>query len=178
MQMKFRKTPKKQRGNYCYESVTGEKFIIRPEEYGKEIISLLHRIDDGEVNNNLKNSNVGYQKWQKNANKQWLTQHPGETLPKNWVLSLDSLTGKDGSGMADESRYMKQAVDKAEEKEDRLKEILYECLEEMDEDSRRLYQMYYKDELSQEKIAKKLRVSQTIVSRRIKKLRIALQQNC
>lgn len=53
MKMRFRKTPAGQRVSYCYESVTGEKFRISAEEYGAETVSLLHRMDDSEVRNNI-----------------------------------------------------------------------------------------------------------------------------
>ncbi len=140
MKMRFRKTPMSRRVSYCYESVTGEKFRISAEEYGAETVSLLHRMDDSEVRNNLSTGKPGIQKWQEEAARQWRERHPDEEPPKNWVLSLDSLTGEDGSGMADDSRYMKEAVDRAAQEEaDPLKELLHECVEEMDGDSQRLY---------------------------------------
>lgn len=104
MKMRFRKTPMSRRVSYCYESVTGEKFRISAEEYGAETVSLLHRMDDSEVRNNLSTGKPGIQKWQEEAARQWRERHPDEEPPKNWVLSLDSLTGEDGSGMADDSR--------------------------------------------------------------------------
>ena len=100
MKMRFRKTPMSRRVSYCYESVTGEKFRISAEEYGAETVSLLHRMDDSEVRNNLSTGKPGIQKWQEEAARQWRERHPDEEPPKNWVLSLDSLTGEDGSGMA------------------------------------------------------------------------------
>lgn len=179
MKMRFRKTPAGQRVSYCYESVTGEKFRISAEEYGAETVSLLHRMDDSEVRNNLSAGKPGIQKWQEEAVRQWKGQHPGEEPPKNWVLPLDSLTGEDGSGMADDSRYMKQAVDRAAEEEaDPLKELLHECVEEMDGDSRRLYRRYYVENAVQAQIAKELGISQMAVSKRLKKLEAALKKEC
>lgn len=179
MKMRFRKTPMSQRVDYCYESVTGEKFRISADEYGAETVSLLHRMDDSEVRNNLSAGKPGIQKWQEAAVRQWREQHPGEEPPKNWVLSLDSLTGEDGSGMADSSRCMKEAVDRAAEEEaDPMKELLYECIAEMDEDSRRLYQRYYVEEAVQAEIAKEFGISQMAVSKRLKKLEAALKKEC
>ena len=179
MKMRFRKTPAGQRVSYCYESVTGEKFRISAEEYGAETVSLLHRMDDSEVRNNLSAGKPGIQKWQEEAVRQWKGQHPGEEPPKNWVLPLDSLTGEDGSGMADDSRYMKQAVHRAVgEEADPLKELLHECVEEMDGDSRRLYRRYYVENAVQAQIAKELGISQMAVSKRLKKLEAALKKEC
>lgn len=179
MKMRFRKTPMGQRVSYCYESVTGEKFRISAEEYGAETVSLLHRMDDSEVRNNLSTGKPGIQKWQEEAVRQWKEQHPGEEPPKNWVLSLDALTGEDGSGMADDSRYMKEAVDRAaEEGADPMKELLHECVEEMDIDSQRLYRMYYVEDAVQAEIAKEFGISQMAVSKRLKKLEAALKKEC
>lgn len=179
MRMRFRKTPAGQRVSYCYESVTGEKFRISAEECGAETVSLLHRMDDSEVRNNLSAGKPAIQKWQEGAVRQWKEQHPGEEMPKNWVLSLDSLTGEDGCGMADGSRYMKQAVDRAaEEDRDPLKELLHECVGELDGDSRRLYRMYYVEGLTQARIAEACGVSQMAVSKRLKKLEAALKREC
>lgn len=179
MKMRFRKTPVGQRVNYCYESVTGERFCISAEEYGAETVSLLHRMDDSEVRNNLSAAKPGIQKWQEAAVRQWRERHPGEEPPKNWVLSLDGLAGEDGSGMAADSRYMKQAADRAaEEEEDPMKELLYECVAEMDGDSRRLYRMYYVEGAVQTEIAKEFGISQMAVSKRLKKLEAALKKEC
>lgn len=179
MKMRFRKTPEGQRVSYFYESVTGEKFRISADEYGEETVSLLHRLDDSEVRNNLSAGKPGIQKWQEAAVRQWKERHPGEEPPKNWVLSLDSLTGEDGSSMADSSRCMRQAVDRAaEEEEDQMREILYECVEEMDRDSRELYQMYYVEGVAQAAIAKESGISQAAVSKRLKKLEAALKEAC
>lgn len=179
MKMRFRKTPMSRRVSYCYESVTGEKFRISAEEYGAETVSLLHRMDDSEVRNNLSTGKPGIQKWQEEAARQWRERHPDEEPPKNWVLSLDSLTGEDGSGMADDSRYMKEAVDRAAQEEaDPLKELLHECVEEMDGDSQRLYQRYYMEDAAQAEIAKEFGISQMAVSKRLKKLEAALKKEC
>lgn len=179
MKMRFRKTPMSQRVNYCYESVTGEKFRISAEEYGAETVSLLHRMDDSEVRNNLSTGKPGIQKWQEEAVRQWRERHPGEEPQKNWMLSLDSLTGEDGSGMAADSRYMKQAVDRAaEEEEDPMKELLYECIAEMDRDSQKLYRMYYVEGAVQTEIAEEFGISQMAVSKRLKKLEAALKKEC
>lgn len=136
-------------------------------------------MDDSEVRNNLSTGKPGIQKWQEEAARQWRERHPDEEPPKNWVLSLDSLTGEDGSGMADDSRYMKEAVDRATQEEaDPLKELLHECVEEMDGDSQRLYQRYYMEDAAQAEIAKEFGISQMAVSKRLKKLEAALKKEC
>lgn len=177
MKRVYRKTPAAQRVDYYYESVTGERFHIRAEEHGAETVHMLHCMDDREVYNALTEGRPKMEGWQRPAMEQWKRQHPGEEPPKNWVLSLDALAGEDGDGMADESRVMKMAADRADG-EDPMKELLLECLDGMDADSRRLYALYYTAGYSQAEIAGEFGISQMAVSKRLKKLEAALKDAC
>lgn len=174
--MLFRKTPTNERGNYRYHSVTGETFVITPEEVGEENIRLLHRSDDAIVYNNIKNSRPQIQEWQRAGIEQWKAMHPGEEVPKNWNLSLDGLTQTDD---ADHSSYMKELAEKTMESEDDpQKGLLYEMLLQLPEESQQLYQMYYLDGLSQQDIADVLDVSQNTISKRVRKLEAVLTEMC
>lgn len=57
---------------------------------------------------------------------------------------------------------------------DRIKGVLVAALEELDRESRKIIQLYYGDELSQQQIAKQLGVKQYNISRRLTKVREAL----
>jgi len=96
--MRFRKTKWSKRGTYIYEAGTGEKFELKPGEHGitEADIKLLHSLDDAEVYNNIKNSRPPLTEAQKAEKKQWELEHPGETYPANWNLSLDYMAGEDG----------------------------------------------------------------------------------
>lgn len=174
--MLFRKTPTSERGTYRFHSATGETFVITPKEVGEENIRLLHAADDAIVYNNIKNSRPQIQDWQKPGIEQWKAQHRGEEVPKNWNLSMDGLTQTED---ADHSSYMKELAEKTMDvAEDPMKELLYEMLMELPEESQQLYQLYYIDELSQQDIADVFGVSQNTISKRIRKLEATLTEMC
>lgn len=179
MKMKFRKTPDTQRIDYRYEFVTGEKFHLCAEEYGTEVVGLLHSLDDREVRNNLKAGKPKTEEWQKESVRRWKELHPGEEPPKNWVLSLDGSLNEGDDGDIETSHYAKEIAEKAAEREsDPLKELLRECVEEMDKDSQELYRLYYIEEFTQTQIAEVFGISQMAVSKRLKKLEATLKTVC
>lgn len=184
--MMFRKTRQDKRGTYRFEFTAmdekGNYFLdsveLKPGEEGvTELwIKMLHSMDDSLVNNNIKNGKPKVEDWQKAGIEQWKKQHPGEEVPKNWNLSLDGLTQTED---ADHSKYMKEISEKTMEEEmDPLKELLYECLEEMDEDAQKLYKLFYLERQSQKDIAEVFGISQMAVSKRLKKLEEALKEAC
>ena len=174
--MLFRKTPANERGNYTYHFADGTKTTIGPEDVGNENIHLLYSMDDATVYNNIKNSRPPIENWQKPGIEQWKKQHTGEELPKNWNLSLDGLTQTED---ADHSSYMKELADKAvDEETDPQRELVYEILEQLPEETQKLYQMYFIDDLSQADIADVFNVSQNTISKRIRKLEATLTEMC
>ena len=106
--MRFRKTRWDRRVTYTYEADTGERLTLRPGESGitEADIRLLHSLDDAEVYNNIKNSRPPMTEEQKAEKKRWEAEHPGETYPANWNLSLDFMAGEDG----DEDKLDKSEV--------------------------------------------------------------------
>ena len=96
--MRFKKTRWDKRGTYSYETSMGEKLTLKPGEHGitEADIKLLHSLDDAEVYNNIKNSRPQLSPDQKAEKKKWEAEHPGETYPANWNLSLDYMAGEDG----------------------------------------------------------------------------------
>jgi RNA polymerase sigma factor (sigma-70 family) len=174
--MLFRKTPANERGTYRFHSATGETFIITPEEVGEENIRLLHAADDAIVYNNIKNSRPPIQDWQKPGMKRWMDRHPGEEVPKNWNILMDGLTQTED---ADHSSYMKELSEKTMDADDNpMRELLYEMLLQLPEESQQLYQMYYIDGLSQKDIADVFEISQNSVSKRLRKLTAVLTEMC
>lgn len=174
--MLFRKTPTSERGIYRFHSVTGETFVVTPEEVGEENIRLLHAADDAIVYNNIKNSRPQIQDWQKPGIEQWKAQYSGEAVPKNWNLSMDCLTQTED---ADHGFYMKELAEKTmHARKDPMKELLYEMLIQLPEEIQQLYQMYYIDGFSQQDIADVFDVSQNTISKRIRKLEVTLTKMC
>ena len=95
--MKVHKTWQKKRENYTYVSATGEKTVLKPGENGvtEEMIRELHRADDREVENNLKNMHVPRTKKKKEEIKKWETEHPGEEYPREWNVSIEAFVSDD-----------------------------------------------------------------------------------
>ena len=65
--------------------------IMLPGEDGvtEVLIQNLHRMDDNEVTNNVKNGHPMLTAEQKAAKKEWEEAHPGEKYPMDWNLSLN-----------------------------------------------------------------------------------------
>lgn len=170
----YRKTPTAERGVYKYHSVTGAVVLISCENVNLEMIRLLHRMDDNEVNNNIKNSRPTLTAEQKKAIVEWEEQHPGEEVPKNWNLSLDGLLHTDN---ADHSSYMKELADmQTGDGCDPLRELLHEWIAEMSPDTQKLFHMLYIEERTQSEVALEFGISQRAVSKRKQKLENALHE--
>ena len=173
--MKFRKTPANQRGNYKYRIYDGRVAIITAKEAEVEMIKRLHALDDAEVYNNINNSRPPIEPWQRKALEEWKKAHPGEEPEKNWNLSLDGLLETSDT---DCSIYARQVAEAVAGDTDRLKEILYEAVEELSPAEKELYRLRYREEYSQEEIAGIMGVSQNTISKRIRKLEVKLKEQC
>jgi len=93
--MKFRKNVKRDTYKYFYTDENGRdatsELVAGVDEVTDEYIKLLHSLDDHEVYNNIKNSKVPMEKWQKESMDAWKKEHPDEEAPKNWVVSLNAV---------------------------------------------------------------------------------------
>ena len=97
--MRVKKTRQDQRGVYRYpvdvpDGKGGYRRtynVIKPGEDGvtEVMIQDLHRMDDNEVTNNVRNGHPKLTAEQKAAKKEWEEAHPGEKYPMDWNLSLN-----------------------------------------------------------------------------------------
>ena len=55
----------------------------------EEDIRRLHRMDDNEVYNNVKNTRTSVQEWGKPILEAWRQDHPGRDLPTRMHISID-----------------------------------------------------------------------------------------
>ena len=82
--MKTVKTRSDKRGTYTYIDANGEKYTLKPGDIDpdtgyvltEEDIQRLHRMDDREVENNLKNVKPPIQPWEKGLIEEWKKAHP------------------------------------------------------------------------------------------------------
>ena len=110
--MRVRKTRQDQRNVYRYpvsvEDGRGGYWTVyttvKPGESGVTEVWIrdLHRMDDNEVVNNVKNGHPRLMPEQ----KEWEEAHPGEKYPIDWNLSLDYIAGDTDDGELDKSSVL------------------------------------------------------------------------
>lgn len=150
--MRVKKTRQDQRGVYRYpvdvpDGRGGYRRtynVINPGEDGvtEVLIQDLHRMDDNEVTNNVRNAHPKLTAEQKAAKKEWEEAHPGEKYPMDWNLSLDYIAGECEDGDMDKSSVLSSACYEPFEDEPddvlRLREI---AAEKMTDRQRQAYQL-------------------------------------
>lgn len=114
--MRVKKTRQDQRGVYRYPvdvpdgrgGYRRSYNVVRPGEGGVTEVWIrdLHRLDDNEVANNVKNGHPKLTAKQKDAKKEWEEAHPGEKFDMNWNLSLDYIAGDTDDGELDKSSVL------------------------------------------------------------------------
>lgn len=117
--MRVKKTRQDQRGVYRYPvdvpdgrgGYSRSYNVVRPGEGGVTEVWIrnLHRMDDNEVANNIKNGHPKLTAEQKAAKKEWEEAHPGEKFDMNWNLSLNYIAGDTDDGELDKSSVLAEA---------------------------------------------------------------------
>ena len=106
--MRVKKTRQDQRGVYRYpvDVPDGRGGYRRSYNVVRPGIQDLHRMDDNEVANNVKNGHPKLTPEQKAEKKEWEEVHPGEKYPIDWNLSLDYIAGDTDAGELDKSSVL------------------------------------------------------------------------
>lgn len=114
--MRVKKTRQDQRGVYRYpvdipDGKGGYRRtynVIKPGEDGvtEVMIQSLHRMDDNEVTNNVRNGHPKLAAEQKAAKKEWEEAKLGERYPMDWNLSLDYIASEYKDGDLDKSSVL------------------------------------------------------------------------
>ena len=118
--------------------------VVKPGEDGvtEVLIQELHRMDDNEVTNNVRNGYPKLTPEEKAAKKEWEEAHPGERYQMNWNFSLDYAIGECEDGDVGKSNVLAGAsYDPFEDEPDdvlRLREI---AAEKMTDRQRQAYQL-------------------------------------
>ena len=94
--MKTVKTRSDKRGTYTYIDANGEKYTLKPGDIDpdtgyvltEEDIQRLHRMDDNEVYNNVKNTRPPIQDWEKPILEAWKKAHPDMEPPTRMHILL------------------------------------------------------------------------------------------
>ena len=149
--MLFRKTPATERSSYVYRFADGTKSVIAECDEAAVWIKTLHAMDDSEIYNNTKNRKPRRGKCQEENCPDWSNE---KSKGGSWNLSLETILEED-----EENNYLaKQMAQMSEEQVDSQKGILYECLAELSEEDQKLYDLYFREEYSQQEISGDMRL--------------------
>ena len=184
--MKTRKTRIDRRDTYTYIDAMGEKRTLRPGDIDpdsgyvltEEDIKRLHRMDDNEVYNNVKNMQTPIQDWEKPILEAWKADHPGEELPTRKHISI-SIVNEDDEGStedADKGLIARASIARMSV-EDPMSERLHEVVEMLEPHRQRLYKRVVVDEVDLTIIAKEEGVSVAAIHNRIDKIKKFILDN-
>lgn len=177
--MRFYKTNHNHRTTYTYMTATGEKITIVPGdadgEVTEELIERLHKLDDKEVYNNIKNCKPLLSDEEKAAIREWEEAHPGEEVPKNWTMSLDAFFEDSDSDM-DRSDLIREVYDRTYT-EDYASVRLKEVIDEMPYKQRQAFVLVDLDGYTMTETADKLGCSTANVSKLVARAKEFIKKN-
>lgn len=177
--MKFHKTNYNNRTTYTYKSATGERITFAPGDADgaitAELIKLLHSLDDAEINNNRKNCKPPLSDDEKTAIRKWEEAHPGEEVPRNWILSLDAFSDDSDSDM-DHSDFMREIYDRLHS-EDFETTHLWEIMNDMPDKQRCAFDLVEIDGYTMTEAADKLYCSIAEVSKLVARAKEFIKKN-
>ncbi len=200
--MKIKRTPIWERDTYVYYFSNGDRSIVsvgKVTSYHngtcsvaydvaitKETIAFLHKLDDKEVRDNLKAINFedyGMRKERLEKKKQWDIEHPNEENPYDKpikVIHLNSFTPEATLDMIDNFLYRNSSDEEEIAYEEKVKDLISQVdayVATLSEKRQILYRDYFKDNLTQEEIAKKFGVSKNVIKQDIKRLKQNILKN-
>ena len=184
--MKTTKTRSDKRSTYTYTDAMGKKRTLRPGDIDpdsgyiltEEDIKRLHRMDDNEVYNNVKNTRVPVQDWEKPILEAWKKEHPDMDFPTRMHISIDIMSeNNEGKEEDTDKGLVAKASTAAVEMEDPMLERLHEVVEMLEPERRLLYQRVIVNEESLTVIAEEEGVSVTAIHNRIGKIKKFIQKN-
>lgn len=177
--MVFRRTNYNNRTTYTYKSVTGETITFVPGDANGEItadlIKCLHSLDDKEVYNNIKNHKPQLSDNEKAVIREWEKAHPGEEVPKNWIMSLDAFSEDSDSDM-DRSSLMRGGYDRLHSK-DLETTHLWEVMKEMPDKQRHAFDLVELNGYTMTEVADMLCCSIANVSKLVAKAKEFIKKN-
>ena len=180
--MKTIKTRTSKRDTYTYTFDDGKKTSLAPGNVDpdtgyvltEEDIKSLHRLDDREVENNLKNAKTPIQPWEKKANEEWKKEHPYDHLPSRSHVSIDAVM-EDGDDT--DKGYLGAASLAVMEQEDPMLERLHEVVAMLRPEQQVLYQRVVVNEENMCDVAKEMGLESSIIRHRMKAIREFIKKN-
>ena len=181
--MKTIKTRSSNREAYTYVDAMGKKHTLKPGDTDpisgviltEEDIKQLHRLDDNEVYNNVKNCKRPVEDWEKPFIEEWKKDHPYEDLPSRSHVSLDAELEEDDD--ADKGYLGEASIAVMEKEESPMVERLHEVIEMLRPDQQELYQRIVVNGESAEDIADELGVGRTAILNRMARIKEFIRKN-
>ena len=184
--MKTIKTRSDKRSTYTYIDAYGKKCTLRPGDADpdtgyvltEEDIKRLHRMDDNEVYNNVKNTRTPIQDWEKPSLEAWKMDHPGMELPTRMHISIDiTVENDEGKDEDTDKGLVAKASMALAEAEDPMLERLHEVVEMLRPDQQELYRRIVVDEESMADVAEELRLDSSAIRHRMETIRKFIKKN-
>ena len=181
--MKTVRTRSDRRSTYTYTDAMGKRYTLKAGDVDpgtgyiltEEDIRRLHRMDDNEVKNNLRNTRTPVQSWEKPILEDWKKAHPDEDLPTRIHISIDIAGEEDGED-TDKGLLAKASI-AAMKKEDPMVERLHEVVEMLRPDQQELYRRIVIEEETLTSIAEEEGVSVMAIHNRVAKIKKFIQKN-
>ncbi|MCD8098069.1 MAG: hypothetical protein LUE31_08550 [Lachnospiraceae bacterium] len=172
--MKTRKTRTDARGTFTYKFADGTSVVLTPGVDGvtEADIAMLHRMDDREVENNVKQSRSPIEDWEKPIIAEWKEQNPGEIFPPKYHASLDYFDSANGEDMDSDQSHL--FADCAVEMDEAVPEDVVRLREIVDKLPEKLAVIYRRVMIEGEstaKVAKDLEIEKKTVYNRMNKIR-------
>lgn len=193
--MRFHKTPESARTTYTYSFSDGSTLTLVPGENGITELDIkeLHRLDDREAESNVRNYSLMRSEKERAAIKEWTEEYvqtfeekygytPNKTdlqevvkrrFPKNWTQSLDEVEENfdDKSTHAATSSPSDDQISHLEDEyQMQIEERIEYLLRDLSQQEKDIYHLVKKNGLKKIDAGKILGISDSYVSRVIKKI--------
>jgi len=192
--MKTHKTPTSARTEYTYEFADGTKVTLSPGKDGVTELDIkeLHRLDDREVECNIRNSRPERTSEQKEVVNAWKEKYsrsfeerygytPNATdiqaaadiaFPANWNISLDEV----GEKLKDKTNIIcDKSWNATDDYQEKIEERIAFLLEGLTGREKEIYRLVVKEGLKKYEAGKILGISDSYVSRVMKKIRAIIE---
>ncbi|QWQ38678.1 sigma-70 family RNA polymerase sigma factor [Gemella sp. zg-570] len=178
-----KKTPQNKRTTYKYyvteKTEKGEwktKVVCEIKPDGTEeteiLIDTLHKMDDAEIYNNIKNKRKILNNKEKAEKNKWEKEHPDKEWDFNYTQSLDAIEEK---GIQLDKTSILAVSDNIELDEN--VEKLKDAMQKLTPKQRELIQKVFYDEIPQVEIARQENVSPSAIHNRLQKIFKAIRKN-
>ncbi len=198
--MRFHKTPESARTTYTYSFSDGSTLTLVPGENGITELDIkeLHRLDDREAESNIRNYSLMRSEKERAAIKVWTEEYvqtfkekygytPNKTdlqevvkrrFPKNWTQSLDDGEDKSSIKVAATSSPSDDQISHLEDEyQMQIEERIEYLLRDLSQQDKDIYHLVKKNGLKKIDAGKILGISDSYVSRVIKKIEAVIDSD-